>query len=186
VSPTAERILDAAERYVRLVGIQRLSVNEVARQAGVSRGSVYNHFPDRDALLGAVLERIAARFVAASEPFVSRRRTLAGQVAEAAVFITRHAADPAYALGPQGSEDSLIAAVFAARMGTLMKSWIEFWLPRLADAERRGELRRGLDHTRAAEWIVRVLLTFALVPGIAVDTDDPDAIRSFVRDHLRL
>jgi AcrR family transcriptional regulator len=183
---TRLRILEAAERCVRLVGIQRLSVNEVARQAGVSRGSVYNHFPDRESLLGAVLERIAARFVDASEPFVSRRRTLVGQVGEAAVFITQHAADRTYAVGPPGSGDPLIAAVFAARMETLVKSWVEFWLPRLAAAERRGELRRGLDHTRAAEWIVRVLLTFAIVPGVAVDHADPDAVRSFVRDHLSL
>jgi AcrR family transcriptional regulator len=34
-------------------------MNDVARQAGVSRMSVYRHFADRDTLVLAVLERIA-------------------------------------------------------------------------------------------------------------------------------
>jgi len=53
---------------------------------GISRGAVYLHFADRGTLIEAVLARAAARFVASSEESVRRRRTLAGQVAEAAVF----------------------------------------------------------------------------------------------------
>ena len=51
--------------------------------------SVYRHFADRDALVLAVLERLADQTVAASTPAVLRRRSLAAQIAEAAVFV-RH------------------------------------------------------------------------------------------------
>jgi AcrR family transcriptional regulator len=43
-------------------------MNDVARQAGVSRMSVYRHFADRDTLVLAVLERITDQTVAAAIP----------------------------------------------------------------------------------------------------------------------
>ena len=61
---------------------------------------MYRYFPDRDALVQAVLERVAAAHVAEAEPAVRRQRTLAGKVAEAAVFV-RHLADDERRLGLQ-------------------------------------------------------------------------------------
>ncbi|WP_370333035.1 TetR/AcrR family transcriptional regulator [Mycolicibacterium hippocampi] len=44
-------ILKAAAEEVALVGIGRLSMDVVARQAGVSRSTLYRRFPSRDALI---------------------------------------------------------------------------------------------------------------------------------------
>jgi len=87
---TAVRILDAAERCMRRDGVGQVSMAVVAAEAGMSRGSIYNAFGDRAALVDAVLARVADRFVASSEVVVDRRRTLIGQVAEAAVFGIKH------------------------------------------------------------------------------------------------
>jgi hypothetical protein len=57
-------------------------------------------------------------------------------------------------------------------------------LPFLADAESRGEIRRGLDHRRAAEWIVRVLMSLTLMPSVVVDLDDRAAVRAFVEEFI--
>ncbi|MEV0807225.1 TetR family transcriptional regulator [Micromonospora sp. NPDC050200] len=59
-------ILDAA---IRILGERRphASMDEVASMAGVSRQTVYAHFPSRDALLGAVARRITAQVVAAMD-----------------------------------------------------------------------------------------------------------------------
>lgn len=170
------RILEAAEACVERYGLRRVSMGDVAAAAGVSRGTLYNRFGDRNALVDAVLERAADRFVAASEASVDRRRTLATQVGEAAVYIRTNA--------DVGDPESLLATVLAASAPTLVERWVEFWQPRLAAAEARGEIRAGLDHRRAGEWIVRLLLSFAVMPSSAVDLDDGDDIRRFVRDHL--
>lgn len=180
---TRSRILDAAERCIRHLGLRRTSMGDVAAEAGLSRGSVYRYFPDRPALVDAVLERAADRFVAGSTATVDRRRTLADQVGEAAVFILQHRADDRLTLGLR-SEESLFATLLSASIGSLLERWVEFWLPRLAAAERRGEIRAGLDHRQAAEWIVRLMLSFAVLPSVTVDLDDPAAVRSFVRAHL--
>jgi AcrR family transcriptional regulator len=179
-SATRERILDAAEWCFRRLGLARFSMGDVATQAGLSRGSVYRYFADRQSLVDAVLERAADRFVAASTASVDRWPTLANQVAEAAVFIVARR-EPA--MFP-AEEESLFATLLTARIEGLVERWVEFWLPRLAEAEDRGEVRAGLDRRQAAEWIVRLMLSFAVMPSVVVDLHDPDAVRAFVRAHL--
>lgn len=178
-----DRILDAAERCMARYGL-RVPMRDVAAEAGLSRGSVYRYFADRDALVGAVLERMADRFVGAAAADVARRTTLADQVAEAAVFIRRHLGDEGLTLRLPGERESLLAAVMTAGSHTLVARWDEFWLPRLAGAAARDEVRADLDHRRAAEWIVRLMLSFALLPSAVVDLDDPEDVRAFVRDHV--
>jgi AcrR family transcriptional regulator len=181
---TEERILDAAERCMSRLGLRRVSMTDVAVQAGLSRGSVYVHFGDRASLVDAVLTRVANRFVASSESAVRSRRTLAGQVGEAAVFIRQHLGDEFLTLRLPAEGDSLLATLLSVQVDRLLSQWIEFWLPFLEEAERRGEIRTGLDHRRASEWIVRIMLSFAVMPSVSFDIDDPDAVRSFVHDHL--
>jgi AcrR family transcriptional regulator len=183
-APTPDRILDAAERCLGRLGVQRVSMADVAEAAGVSRGSVYFHFPDRDALVRAALARAAERFVQSSERSVRTRRTLATQVAEAAVFIRT---------GMQGSgpshveadrSDALLATLLTANLEGTVASWISFWQPFLAEAAARGEVRRDLDHREAAEWIVRIMLSVAVMPSAVIDLDDSRALRAFVSRYI--
>jgi AcrR family transcriptional regulator len=182
-STSEARILDAAERCMARYGL-RVSMRDVAAEAGMSRGSVYRYFADRDALVAAVIARTADRFVAASAAQVDRGATLAEQVAEAAVFIRRHLADEGITLRLPGDRDSLLAATLSAGTPGMVARWGEFWYPRLAAAHTRGEVRPDLDHRKAAEWIVRLMLSFAVIPSSVVDLDDDAAIRRFVRDHI--
>jgi AcrR family transcriptional regulator len=57
-------ILDAAERL--LEGHDQITMSAVAKEAGVSRQTLYAHFPDRERLLGAVVTRAVGRWVAAT------------------------------------------------------------------------------------------------------------------------
>jgi AcrR family transcriptional regulator len=183
-APMEERILDAAERCAGRYGLRRFSMADVAASAGVSRGSVYLHFGDRSGLVDALLERVAAAFVDASRSAVCRRRTLSAQAGEAAVFIRRHLGDQGLTLGLPGDGESLSAVLLTAQVERLVSQWVDFWQPLLVDAERRGEIRTGIDHRRAGEWIVRLLVSFAVLPSVTVDLDDDTAVRHFVRDHL--
>jgi hypothetical protein len=45
----------------------------------------------------------------------------------------------------------------------------------------RGEIRAGIEHRQAAEWIVRMMLTFAVMPAVSFDADRPEQVRAFVR-----
>lgn len=51
-------ILDAAEQLFYDKGVAHTSMDEVAKTAGVSKRTVYNHFDTKDALFSAIIERM--------------------------------------------------------------------------------------------------------------------------------
>jgi AcrR family transcriptional regulator len=178
---TEERILAAAELALARLGLARLSLTDVAAQAGVSRGAIYLHFAGRRALIDAVLTRAAGRFAARCAETVSCHRTLVDQVAEAAVFIRDHQGDKAPTFRLKADEESLFATALTTRLDRVVGDWVEFWIPYLTAADERGELRDGLDHRQASEWIVRMMLSFAIMPAVSFDADRPAQVRAFVR-----
>jgi AcrR family transcriptional regulator len=58
---TVERILEAATRVLSEHGYDGASTNRIAKAAGISNGSLYQYFPNKDAILIAVLDRFADR-----------------------------------------------------------------------------------------------------------------------------
>ena len=64
-----DRILETADRLFYLQGIRAVGVDTIAAEIGISKRTLYNHFPSKDALISAYLER---RFVQPRPP-TSRR-----------------------------------------------------------------------------------------------------------------
>jgi len=180
---TPERILRAAEECVRRWGIRRVSMGDVALQAGVSRGSVYRYFTDRDALVQAVLERVAEVHVAEAEPAVRRQRTLAGKVAEAAVVV-RNLAEDERSLGLHEHPGEPELATLRLASGRMFGRWVDFWIPFLEAARADGEVRADLDLRQASEWIMRILISLVTVPSATIALDDPKQVRRFIEDYL--
>ena len=56
-----ERILDTAEQVFAEVGFGSATTNQIAQQAGTSIGSLYEFFPNKEALARALAERYIAR-----------------------------------------------------------------------------------------------------------------------------
>lgn len=60
-------LLDAAEIIVRRDGSSSLTLDAVAAEAGVSKGGLLYHFPSKDALIAAMVERMVDRASVAHE-----------------------------------------------------------------------------------------------------------------------
>jgi AcrR family transcriptional regulator len=56
-----EKVLDAAIGIVREQGVAKLTLDEAARQAGVSKGGVLYHFPSKDALIEGMVARLVGQ-----------------------------------------------------------------------------------------------------------------------------
>jgi AcrR family transcriptional regulator len=52
-----ERILKTADRLFYLQGIRAVGVDTIAAEIGISKRTLYNHFPSKDALIAAYLAR---------------------------------------------------------------------------------------------------------------------------------
>ena len=55
--PTRALILDTAERLFSARGLDGVAVRDLAREMGITASSLYNHFPSKQALYDAVIER---------------------------------------------------------------------------------------------------------------------------------
>ena len=60
---TVEVIIEATTRIIESEGLERLSTNRVAQVAGVSVGSLYQYFPNKESLVDALSERYNAQFM---------------------------------------------------------------------------------------------------------------------------
>ena len=56
-----ERVLDTADALFFAVGVQAVGVDRVIAEAGVARATLFRHFPTKDHLVAAYLERRALR-----------------------------------------------------------------------------------------------------------------------------
>lgn len=57
---TVGAIIEAAARILESQGLDGFTTNAVAEKAGVSIGTLYQYFPDKDALLGSLIARETA------------------------------------------------------------------------------------------------------------------------------
>ena len=69
-----KQILDASLKLFSHRGYGATSVNDIADAAGVSKGNVYHHFPDKEAIFRSLLDRY---FQAMSQPDFPFNRALA-------------------------------------------------------------------------------------------------------------
>ena len=71
---SGQQILDAALKLFSHQGYGATSVRDIAEEAGLSKGNVYHHFPDKEAIFRALLDRY---FEAMSQPDFPFNRALA-------------------------------------------------------------------------------------------------------------
>lgn len=83
---TRDLILDAAERVFQRRGVSRTSLQEIAQDAGLTRGAIYWHFQNKSDVFDAMMQRVTLPMAAtlqappeaeAADPLQHLRRTLA-------------------------------------------------------------------------------------------------------------
>jgi AcrR family transcriptional regulator len=95
---TVEAILSAAARILETEGPDALNTNRIASDAGVSVGSLYQYFPNKEAILVALVENHTERMIGILEDTV---RTLVDAPMAIAVRTYVRAMVEAHALEPQ-------------------------------------------------------------------------------------
>jgi AcrR family transcriptional regulator len=181
--PVSPALLAATTATLRRLGPRQFSLTAVAEEAGVSRGTVHNALGSRDNAIRTALDNLAAVFIATMAAEVDRQQTLAAQVAAAAVLVCAHR-QGSDSVAPRGINESILVLLLRNIGDDLMARSLELWRPLVRAAKARGEVRADVDPLRASEWIVRVLLSFELLPPIGVNIDNPRAVRNFICDHI--
>jgi AcrR family transcriptional regulator len=174
---TEQRVVAAALRCIARWGLGKTTADDIAREAGMSRATLYRAFPGgREVVLAAVLRHEVGRFFATVTTELDRAETLEDLLVcglvEADAFLRNHAA-----LGYLIDNEPgwILPATPLDRLGRVTGLASAFAEPHLARFV-------GPDRARAgAEMITRLALSYALVPAATVDLTDHESVRRFVR-----
>jgi AcrR family transcriptional regulator len=173
-------ILDAAQQVFERYGARRANVEDVARAAGISRSTLYRAYPNKEALLEAVLVRELDEFlteldrVAADLP----PREAVVECFARGMALTREI--PLLARLAQTEPDVVNAAGAASQSSLVLGS-----ADRVAATLRRAGATMPDDelHT-VAELMLRLSWTFLLNPRGGLDVTDESAVRDYARRYL--
>ncbi|KUI40484.1 TetR family transcriptional regulator [Mycobacterium sp. IS-1590] len=180
-----DRLIDAAEVCLRAKGIRSTTVSEVAEVAGVSRGWLYRHFPDKVSLLGAAIVRLNEAYWSEAHGMLERIEGFDRQIA-AGVLHGRTAYDDPGALlmKLRIDEPEEFAACAGAGVQGLVPDLADFWSRYLVAARDSGEIHPETNIAEASEWLARVLISLATVPGKTLDPSDGDAVLRHLRRYV--
>jgi AcrR family transcriptional regulator len=165
VGDTATRILDATLATMADHGIARLSLEDVARRARLSRQTVYRYFPSKKDLVEAAVLREEQVFIANMVEAAERHRDLEPALRAAIEAAMRTGQAHALLNRLLATEPNSMVALVATDRGPVLSAArqaleeiLSGWLPRAPKA------RLGL----AADAVARLLVSYVVNPP-----DDP-------------
>lgn len=156
----SDHILDAALALAAASGLRNLTMDDVARRAGVGRMTVYRRFGTRDALVDALAGREARRCLAVLEAASPVDAPLHDQVVAGfttAIRLTR--------------EHPLLARLARVEPDTVLDAFTTGPLFELCSDFLADRLRRMGADPAPAELLVRVAISFVLLPDTRLDLD---------------
>ena len=146
-----DRILAAAASCVHDFGVERVTLAEIARRAGVSRPTVYRRWPDTRSILASLLTdrivgawRAAPSRVAGREALVSRIVEVVGNLRRDELILTVLRSDPELAM-----------VYIADRLGTSQQIVIDMVADELRKAQADNTVRPA-DPRRLAAVVLLI------------------------------
>lgn len=154
-----DRLLDAALETAAIHGLARLSVGDVAKAAGLSRQTLYKHFPSKEALIAETILREAQRMVdvvlAAADAEEDPERSLEVAILTTLRVTREHPLlDRLVRTEPEALLPFLVAD--GGVVGTAVRSIVE----RLLDQDLPGI--SAVARRRVADLASRLLISYAI------------------------
>ncbi|MER7547032.1 TetR/AcrR family transcriptional regulator [Spirillospora sp. NPDC127506] len=181
--PQSGRILDAAQRCFETYGPRRTTMDDVARESGLGRATIYRRFPTKGDLVTGVLLREARRFFAELDEAVAALPTLEERLVEGFAVALRISREQRLVNRLLVVEPELILPHSTVKAGPLLAAARGYIAGRLRTAQRLGAAPAGVDPEVVAEILVRLTHSLVLTPEGHIPLDDEGA-RSFARRYL--
>jgi TetR/AcrR family transcriptional regulator, repressor for uid operon len=173
---TTQRILNAAVTEAAAVGLQRITVEDVVRRAGVSRMTAYRRFPRRDDLVEALVRRETQRFLCAVadaiESVVDPNEGVAEAFIGAVSFAREH---PMLRRAGQAEPAPIAVSVELLKMGSA-------FIANYIHGEAPGPPSQRVRWV--ADVFARLFFTYISMPPSDPDFGDDAELRRFAREVL--
>jgi AcrR family transcriptional regulator len=153
-----ERILEVARLAFTRDGAEP-TMDEIGRQAGIGAGTLYRHFPTREALIEAVYRSAVEKLAGAGERFSASLTPLEALRAWMFLFID-HVAEKKLILPAMESVPGGSARLMEGARGLIHGEFVRL----IRRAIESGDLRRDVDPDDLVRALIGVFYTTAL-PG---------------------
>lgn len=175
------RLIDASERTFARLGIARSTVEEIAKEAKVSRATVYRYFDGREELVLGVVLRTADRYLERTRPKLEQLGSLADVIVEFLATTERATRrDPNLSILFTLDEAQIGGGIIAGASLALFERVAVFFRPFFVRWAK--QVRPGVDVNGASEWILRTLLSSLVVQGPQLRTTEGQ--KQYLRTYL--
>ncbi|WP_433469474.1 TetR/AcrR family transcriptional regulator [Spirillospora sp. CA-128828] len=178
------RVLDAAYEQFSRMGIQRSTMEDVARRAGVSRITVYRRFATKDALVEQVVRREFRRYFDRFLIDIEQADTAADRVVLGFVSSLRAIRGNPLIGGLMATEPDTVLPSMINDGGRTMAVVRRFVAGQLRREQHAGHVQGDLDVDFVAEMMVRISASFLAIPSHLVDLDDDEQLAAIARRFL--
>lgn len=178
---TRELIIESAYACFRRQGLQKTTIVDIARNAHVSRSTIYEYFSDKGSILEACAEHASEQFYREMTKAMGQGGSLEEKLSRAAVFVTQ--ARRVISSERYFDEDA-VSLLLTKDAAVLLRECVDFFAPYLSAAKLTGEVRKDLDVQAAGEWFARILFSLFSTPSSTLDMDNPEVATEFVRAHV--
>lgn len=170
------RILDAALDTAAAFGLQNLTMDAVARRAEVGRMTVYRRFGDKEGLIAALGVREFRRCLAAMDAAAPADAPIAEQAAAGFATALRLAREHPLLSRLARLEPEAVLSALTEHGGALFAIARAGLAERLRQAQRAGVLGE-VEVEETAELMVRLAVSFVLIPDSILPLDDEEKVR---------
>lgn len=174
------RILAAAVECLGRFGIAKTTADDAAREAGVSRATLYRHFPDgKEQLIAESITWAVGQFFAALASAIDDAPDFATLMERGLVHAHRAVEEHAVLQKVLETEPERLLPQLtqsAPQIQAVLRGY-------LAERLEHERLRPGVDPEEAADFLARMSLSFILAQG-RWDLTDPVDVHRLVRDEL--
>lgn len=158
-APIEDRIIEATVKCFRRFGINKTSMDDIARAAKVSRPTIYRYFPSRNHLAIEVLVREIRDHTRLVVPVIDEHAYPPRALTEGIIFDIATAREHPYTsiiVSDAGAE--LLSSV-AGSEDAMLAAMSEQWLPALSRWREDGYLRADLKMDDVLMWITLYMHT---------------------------
>jgi AcrR family transcriptional regulator len=177
--PTIEaRAIDATLACVARHGLSKTTIDDVAREAGCSRATLYRYFGSKQDLVSSVVRSEADRMTAACRDAAAAAATLEDAVVAVLVVAGRELAQhTSLAFLAAHEPEILLPHVTFSGGDRFLRGASNALAPCFAPwLGERAE--------RAAEWMTRLVLTLWFSPTAPVSLGDAAAVRAYAHEFI--
>ena len=171
-----DRVLDATQACCEKWGIAKVTVDDIATEAGVSRATIYRLFPGgKDVLYEALRVRELEDFFAVLRADVEGADSLEELIVRTVVGATRELrADDHLAVMLASEPGAVVADLTVEGLPRIVRFATAFLTPLADPFLSRAKSRELID------VLARLTISYFLAPSDTVDLGDPASARAFL------